>query len=247
MKRTIILLTIGLGAVSAQTLTPSELIRQRHAAAQASVPASHRVSRHPVRAVRPVAHVRTPKTHRVHREPRRAHGTPVQRRFRSLKEYQQLRRKRIAHTHRSTVGTRPAVTRHGRYVGNGWYVDEHGQYDEQYTQTTRHYTAVPRRYTPQRGYRYYRRWWYVRYRDTRAAFVDRHGYYYGYFNTRGFYFDGVFYRYDRAYTYQDRLHGKGLFEHRFYRPMRRWRRARTETIRWPGSDGRFELQLSWMR
>jgi len=52
----------------------------------------------------------------------------------------------------------------------------------------------------------------------RASFYDRYGYQYGYFSRRGFMFEGEFYRYDRSYTYRDRLRGRGLFDHRYYRP-----------------------------
>jgi len=71
-----------------------------------------------------------------------------------------------------------------------------------------------------RGYRHTRNSWYLTYKYERASFYDRHGYYYGYFNRRGYLFEGDFYRYDRDYTYRDRLRGKGLFGHRFYRPIR---------------------------
>ena len=70
----------------------------------------------------------------------------------------------------------------------------------------------------QRGYRHTRRNWYLTYLYERASFYDRHGYRYGYFSRRGFMFEGEFYRYDRYYTYRDRLRGRGLFEHRYYRP-----------------------------
>lgn len=68
------------------------------------------------------------------------------------------------------------------------------------------------------GYRYSKRGWELAYRYDRAAFFDRHGYHYGFFNRHGYYFEGVFYRYDRGYTYRDRLRGRGLFEHRYYMP-----------------------------
>jgi len=70
----------------------------------------------------------------------------------------------------------------------------------------------------QRGYRHTRRNWYLSYLYERASFYDRYGYKYGYFSRRGFMFEGEFYRYDRAYTYRDRLRGRGLFERRYYRP-----------------------------
>ena len=57
------------------------------------------------------------------------------------------------------------------------------------------------------------------YRYDRASFSDRHGYYYGYFDRRGYMFEGEFYRYDRFYSYRDRMRGKELFGHRYYRPV----------------------------
>lgn len=68
------------------------------------------------------------------------------------------------------------------------------------------------------GYRQPHNSWYLTYRYERASFYDRHGYYYGYFNRHGYLFEGDFYRYDRYYTYRDRVRGKGLFDHRYYRP-----------------------------
>jgi hypothetical protein len=74
--------------------------------------------------------------------------------------------------------------------------------------------ATPR----QRGYRYSKRGWMLAYRYDRASFYDNEGYHYGYFNRHGYYFEGVFYRYDRDYTYQDRVRGRGLFDYRYYMP-----------------------------
>ena len=85
-----------------------------------------------------------------------------------------------------------------------------------------HYNYIRPRYrvTPkQRGYRYSKRGWELAYRYDRADFFDRYGYHYGYFNRYGYYFEGVFYRYDRFYTYSDRVRGKGLFERSYYMPV----------------------------
>jgi hypothetical protein len=70
-----------------------------------------------------------------------------------------------------------------------------------------------------RGFRHYKHRWYTAYRYERASFYDNEGFYYGYFNRRGYTFEGEFYRYDRYYSYQDRLRGKGLFVHRYFRPV----------------------------
>jgi hypothetical protein len=60
--------------------------------------------------------------------------------------------------------------------------------------------------------------WYFIYRDRHAPFYDQFGYFYGFFNQFGYYFEGIFYSYDRFYTYEDRLRGRGLFDNRYYEP-----------------------------
>jgi len=195
-----------------------------------------------------------------------ASQTPVRRRFRTLAEYQRIERRaeRRVERHVSRHTPRKQAVRHARhvapahgrltpqkrYVGNGWYVDEHGQYDEQYTESCTTEVVKPRHRRPQKAFRYYRRQWYLTYLWEHASFVDQHGYLYGTFDVRGFYFEGKYYRYDRAYTYQDRLHGKGLFEHRFYRP-RHHRARRNHTRReWAGADrydGEFYVEWNWRR
>jgi len=69
------------------------------------------------------------------------------------------------------------------------------------------------------NYNHCRSRWLHRYRERRANFIDMHGYYYGYFNRLGYEFQGIFYAYDRFYTYRDRVRGRGLFEHRYYKPI----------------------------
>ncbi|WP_294956265.1 hypothetical protein [Sulfurovum sp.] len=92
-----------------------------------------------------------------------------------------------------------------------------GRYRERYSEA---FYGIPRSYHVQygRGHRHPRRGWVLAYRYDRAAFYDRDGFYYSYFNRYGYYFEGVFYRYDRFYTYRDRLRGRGLFDRYFYRP-----------------------------
>ncbi|MFT7824873.1 MAG: hypothetical protein ABXS92_08930 [Sulfurimonas sp.] len=86
-------------------------------------------------------------------------------------------------------------------------------YDKAYPVPTPYVTPIR-----QRGYRYSKRGWALAYRYDRAEFFDRHGYHYGFFNRHGYYFEGVFYRYDKGYTYRDRVRGRGLFERRYYMP-----------------------------
>jgi hypothetical protein len=87
-----------------------------------------------------------------------------------------------------------------------------GQHYESYTQ--RAYYSHAR----QRGYAYTKRGWVLAYKYDRASFYDNQGYFYGYFNRYGYYFEDVFYRYDRYYTFKDRVKGRGLFDHRYYMP-----------------------------
>ena len=81
------------------------------------------------------------------------------------------------------------------------------------------FIAIPKvRSNKNRGYRYPKRGWELAYRYDRAAFFDQYGYHYGYFNRHGYYFEGVFYAYDRGYRYHDRVKGRGLFDHWYYIP-----------------------------
>ncbi len=75
-----------------------------------------------------------------------------------------------------------------------------------------------RRVYKQRGHRHYRSSWYDDFYYDRASFYDNYGYYYGYFNRIGYLLEGIFYKYDRYYTFRDRVRGKGIFDHRYYRP-----------------------------
>lgn len=70
----------------------------------------------------------------------------------------------------------------------------------------------------QTGLLYFIDGWYFIYQDRHAPFYDQYGYFYGFFNQFGYYFEGIFYSYDRYYTYEDRLRGRGLFDDRYYEP-----------------------------
>jgi hypothetical protein len=204
--------------------TPSELIAQHRAQSAPAVVRTH---------TSPSA---TPAVAASHAE--RTERTPKTRRFRTLGEYRRIDPVRsdrsLTRKHRTSkpkhradarrFGTSRTSHKLGHYVGDGWFVDDNGRYDEEFDARPDR-LWVPTVHRPQHGYRHYRRQWYLTYLYERAHFTDAHGYYYGYFDRYGFEFDGVFYAYDRSYTYQDRLHGKGLFEHRFYRPQRRERYA----------------------
>lgn len=134
------------------------------------------------------------------------------RNFKSLKEFK--RGHRAKHRH---------ISRHARHLDkryNNRATSRHSnryRHDGRYSRYKDQYNRWQPKHT-QRGYRHYRRSWYMTYRYERASFYDRYGYKYGYFSRRGFMFEGDFYRYDRYYTYRDRLRGRGLFERRYYRP-----------------------------
>lgn len=82
----------------------------------------------------------------------------------------------------------------------------------------RMHNAHRRRAIVQRPYRHTKEGWKLAYKYDRAFFYDKYGYHYGYFNKHGYSFEDVFYRYDRAYTYRDRVKGRGLFGRRYYMP-----------------------------
>ncbi|AKF24748.1 hypothetical protein YH65_04615 [Sulfurovum lithotrophicum] len=111
--------------------------------------------------------------------------------------------------------------RHRSYY-RGKYPGQHtlGRYSRRSYYTDIYYYRIPPYYGRvfARGHRHPKRGWNLAYRYDRAAFYDRNGFYYGYFNRYGYFFEGVFYRYDRFYTYRDRVRGKGLFDRLFYPP-----------------------------
>jgi len=99
---------------------------------------------------------------------------------------------------------------------NRWYNDDRYDNGEAY-----YGRYMPRRQY-ERAHRRTKRGWVLAYRYDRADFFDRDGFYYGYFNRYGYFFEGEFYRYDYSYTYRDRVRGRGLFDRYYYRPAA-WR------------------------
>lgn len=131
-------------------------------------------------------------------------------RFRTQKEYNRLKHKIKVGPGRSSKHNKMSDmfnARSGKRVQE-IYVEDDYYYDWDYPRGPR-----------QHGYRHFKRGWYLAYRYDRASFYDNYGYEYGYFNKYGFEFDGIFYRYDRYYRYQDRLRGRGLFNNRYYIPV----------------------------
>jgi hypothetical protein len=227
-------MTLSVGSVSAQSLAE---LRASHG--QAGVKQHHTKADHRDRAKR-VRHSTREKQHvtkkrqlakakrqqrKVDRKLNRKHA-----KRRNFKTLEQFKRKH-ASGHRSSsrnakyVGSRhhsnrvshSAINKHGRASSRHFRGGFGDRYDSWYDNRWDSYDSWKPRHT-QRGYRHTRRSWYLTYLYERASFYDRHGYKYGYFSRRGFIFEGEFYRYDRQYTYRDRLRGRGLFERRYYRP-----------------------------
>ena len=123
----------------------------------------------------------------------------VKRNFRTKKDFQHRTQRTISRKH------------------NKNYNRQYNQYDNGYTyRSNNHHTNY--RHVRQRGYNHSNRGWILAYRYDRATFYDNEGFCYGYFNHHGYYFEDVFYRYDRYYGYQDRVRGRGLFDQRYYMP-----------------------------
>ncbi|HIP61247.1 MAG TPA: hypothetical protein EYG98_01680 [Sulfurovum sp.] len=145
----------------------------------------------------------------------------IKRSFKSQKEFKRAKQKRRAPQKRVTNRTQRRVShnnardifsgRQAKKIETRRYIEDDYWYDDSWD--------YPR--TRQYGYNNFKRGWYLAYRYDRASFNDRYGYHYGYFNRHGFYFDGVFYAYDRYYRYKDRMRGRGAFDRKYYMPTNR--------------------------
>lgn len=134
----------------------------------------------------------------------------VTRDFRTQKEFEQI--------HHKPQASQQKMPHQKRAVHKHLYQDFHSQRadrDDRYNERGYRDEYRPIR---QHGYRHTNRGWYLAFRYDRASFYDQYGYYYGYFNRYGYYFEGIFYRYDRYYSYRDRVRGRGVFDHRYYMP-----------------------------
>ena len=131
----------------------------------------------------------------------------IKRSFKNKKEFQRKSKRKLAHKSTRNLGRKP--NKHNRHTNNRY--NNGDNYD---TNNYRNNHSSTR----QRGYRYPNRGWLLAYRYDRASFYDHEGFYYGFFNRHGYYFENVFYRYDRYYTFRDRVKGRGLFDHRYYMP-----------------------------
>jgi len=139
---------------------------------------------------------------------------PKTRTFKSLKEF------KGKHTQKKTykIQKHKNITTNVKYHPHAQHRRYTNGYYNEYTTHTNHIYHL----RPQRGYRHPLRSWFYVYKYTKADFVDRYGFYYGYFDRRGYMFEGEFYRYDRDYRYQDRIRGRGLFDrYYFYKPLPR--------------------------
>jgi len=154
----------------------------------------------------------------IHQQYKNMH--PKTKTFKSPKEFKTKKTVQKRIVHQTTNRLHPSVTKNVKYYHNN---RNHNYYDDGY-RTSNNYQHHTYNYYPkaQRGYRHPKRSWFYAYRYTKADFVDRYGFYYGYFDRRGYMFEGEFYRYDRDYRYQDRLRGRGLFDrHLYYAPLPR--------------------------
>jgi hypothetical protein len=270
MKRIMTAATIVALAVPLSAMTPTELIERMHQHMDTHVDHAHHLQTHHqthrthTKPKKIIIHKSTPaKRQRQAQEKAKrdlkqeGYAIAHKRDFHSLAEYRSRQHRvdyrqstsrqvghRSAHNAHPQKGIKQANKKLGHYVGNGWFIDDHGQYDEQYKQADPYLWVPSRSARRQHPYRHYRRQWYLTYLYEHAEFNDQHGFHYGYYDHRGFEFDTKFYEYDRSYTYQDRLHGKGLFEHRFYRPIRTYsHRARTRS--WRSNIGGAQVEFHW--
>jgi len=251
MKRIITSVALMALAAPLSAMTPTELIQRMqnqleiHSEHETYPQQRHRpyTERRQIAIHKSVPSKRIPNKRTKHHHSKSAEQAVAHKRtFHSLAEYR--RKGRPVHRAHANTVNRHATKSLGHYVGNGWFVDDHGQYDEQYQQEDPYLWVPSKPIRRQHPYRHYRRQWYLTYLYEHAEFDDRYGYHYGYFDHSGFVFDGHFYAYDRAYTYQDRLHGKGLFEHRFYRPIHRYA-YRNRTRKWHRNTAEADVQIRW--
>ena len=127
----------------------------------------------------------------------------VRRNFKTQKEFHHKTKRNVR---QKRMSTKPH--RNNRYKNGYTYQAE--SYAESYRNDYRS--------NRQRAYGNPNRGWLLAYRYDRASFYDNEGFYYGFFNRHGYYFEDTFYRYDRHYTFRDRVRGRGLFNHKYYMP-----------------------------
>ena len=135
--------------------------------------------------------------------------------FRNQKEYSRIK-KAPRKRHRASSRDMRKHMRGDRAYSTDHSVKSRDRY--RYYNDDYRYDTYERPIVRQRSYNNFKRGWYLAYLYDRASFNDSHGYHYGYFNRNGYYFDDIFYEYDRYYRYRDRVRGMGLFDHRYYIP-----------------------------
>ena len=238
MKKTILFISLGLTTLLTANTFDTRNIEAQHP--QVKKHLQKKMEQKHLKAVQ--------KQHIKKMDRKLAHKKAMKRPFRTHEEFKRMKdhhTKRVLHRAFKKSTKRfhedrqhkniKALKRSSRYIGynDDYYYSDYGRDD--YRDHSRYQDRRAR------GYRHTRNSWYLAYRYERASFYDRHGYYYGYFNRRGYMFEGEFYRYDRYYTYRDRVRGKGLFEHRFYRPVMDYYYASNNYY---GSFGSFEFFFS---
>ncbi len=239
MKKTILFISLGLTTMLSANSFDTQSIKTQHP--QVKKHLQKKMAQKHLKAAQ--------KQHMEKMDRQFAHKKAMKRTFRTAEEFRRIKghsgknisyapHKKIMHRfhetkHEKNVRTLKRASRYSNYRNDYNTYD----YDEGYE---RNDYRDHRRYQihQARGYRHTRNSWYLAYRYERASFYDRHGYHYGYFNYRGYMFEGEFYRYDRYYTFRDRLRGKGLFEHRFYRPILNYYYANNDYY---GNIGGFEF------
>jgi len=147
------------------------------------------------------------------------HAKKIEKKVRQKVQKRQVRK---VEKRRHKAVRKAKAKRDDRYLRKRHANRRHFRHRREY-ERLRHQRRVHRRDMIPRNiiaYRHYNRVWYRGYLYERLPFYDRYGYFYGYFNQIGYFFEGIFYRYDRHYTYRDRLRGRGLFDPYYYRPFR---------------------------
>ena len=111
----------------------------------------------------------------------------VKRHFKTQKEFKRTLQRNVQ---------RNGMSKHAKHVTSKSLRYGTNNYDKGYNYNRPDYRDD---YRPirQRGYNHSNRGWFLAYRYDRASFYDSEGYFYGYFNRYGYYFEDVFYSYDR--------------------------------------------------
>jgi len=229
MTKAILFITLALSTILwANTTTPT--IIEKSIGAKRDVRSIHKSQQEKIKRkhyqTKQRDHKAEKKRHKKKMDKKLAHRKAIKRSFRTHDEFKNIKRHHTKRNHHKTNRQRTKYFREDKHTKNikvlkrssrhhnyndEYYYDDHDINEHRDYRKNRHHRA--------HEYKHTRNSWYLAYRYERASFYDRYGYYYGYFNRHGYLFEGDFYRYDRYYTFRDRVRGKGLFDHRYYRPV----------------------------